>query len=119
MTGQNCALQLGAHGVLDAHDAREWILALTKLRDEVLAEFVLHMTMLMTRGTQGAQSGGKIGRWRSVFGHTLTVSLFTQTREIFVEFDKDHPFADTHLARRCFRPPKVSGHWFYATHIDR
>lgn len=44
----------------------------------------------MTRRPQAAKRGWKVGRgrWRSVIGHTLTVSLFTRMREMFDDFSK-------------------------------
>ena len=55
------ALELRAHGVLDAHHSRERVGPGAQGGHEVVAELVLHRAVLVPRGAQGAQGAGEVG----------------------------------------------------------
>ncbi len=81
--GEQGALELRAHGVLEADDAGERVGARGQGGEEVVAQLVLDAAQLVPGGAQGAERARQVGRgvWGEVGGHRSTVRRVRLARD--------------------------------------
>ena len=60
MSGDQCALELGDHGVLEAEDPRPRIAAFGQRSEQVLQDFLLHAPLAVAGSPQLADGPGKV-----------------------------------------------------------